>query len=313
MRRLHLVVLVALAALGLSALPALGAPSALDPVTISGSAGEKPALAFSTPFAVKRSESKVLQPGTGDRSKPGSTVTFDYVVVDGRTGAELAASYGSTPIALTLANGQTSPALVEALIGVAPGARVLVAVAPRDGFPEPAPGMKKTDTVLFVFDVKTVTTPLTRAQGQAVPPAAGLPTVRLSKAGAPTITVPRTPAPKTLVVQPLIVGTGPQVQAGDTVKLQYSGVLWDGGKVVQSSWKTGPVTVPVGTGGVIKAWDAGLVGRPIGSQVLLVVPPDEGYGPGGNPQVGVTGTDTLVFVIDILDAGPPAASSAAGN
>jgi len=36
--------------------------------------------------------------------------------------------------------------------------------------------------------------------------------------------------------------------------------------------------------------------------VLLVIPPAEGYGTSGNSQAGISGTDTLVFVVDILDA-----------
>jgi peptidylprolyl isomerase len=36
--------------------------------------------------------------------------------------------------------------------------------------------------------------------------------------------------------------------------------------------------------------------------VLLVVPPDKGYGATGQPQAGIGATDTLVFVVDILDA-----------
>ena len=53
---------------------------------------------------------------------------------------------------------------------------------------------------------------------------------------------------------------------------------------------------------MIPAWDEGLVGQTVGSQVLLVVPPDKGYGADGNPDIGVKGTDTMVFVVDILDA-----------
>ena len=33
-----------------------------------------------------------------------------------------------------------------------------------------------------------------------------------------------------------------------------------------------------------------------------MIPPDKGYGAEGNAQAGITGTDTLVFVVDILDA-----------
>jgi peptidylprolyl isomerase len=53
---------------------------------------------------------------------------------------------------------------------------------------------------------------------------------------------------------------------------------------------------------VIAGWDKGLVGQTVGSQILLVVPPDEGYGSAGRKEAGIRGTDTLVFVVDILDA-----------
>jgi len=51
---------------------------------------------------------------------------------------------------------------------------------------------------------------------------------------------------------------------------------------------------------VIAGFDEGLVGQTVGSRVLLVIPPDKGYGPEGNPQAGIGGTDTLVFVVDLL-------------
>ena len=57
----------------------------------------------------------------------------------------------------------------------------------------------------------------------------------------------------------------------------------------------------IGKGQVIPGWDEGLVGQTVGSQVLLVVPPDKGYG-AGSASAGIKGTDTLVFVVDILDA-----------
>ena len=53
---------------------------------------------------------------------------------------------------------------------------------------------------------------------------------------------------------------------------------------------------------VIPAWDTGLVGQTVGSRVMLVVPPKDGYGKAGASSVGIKGTDTLVFVVDILDA-----------
>ena len=43
-----------------------------------------------------------------------------------------------------------------------------------------------------------------------------------------------------------------------------------------------------------------LVGAKIGSRVLMSVPPKQGYGKKGNEQAGIKGTDTLVFVVDLV-------------
>jgi len=60
-------------------------------------------------------------------------------------------------------------------------------------------------------------------------------------------------------------------------------------------------------GQVIPGWNDGLPGVTVGSRVMLVIPPAYGYGKAGNSQAGIKGTDTLVFVIDILDAESPTA------
>ena len=185
--------------------------------------------------------------------------------------------------------------------------RALIGLAPDDAFKQAggveSAGVKADDTVLLVVDVKEVRHPLTRATGTPVTPAAGLPTVTLDGDGKPAVTVPDGAAPTTLVVQPLIQGTGPVVTAGQTLSVHYTGLIWAGGKQFDSSWDRGaPDDIPIGTGKVLPGWDAGLVGQTVGSQVLLVLPPDQAYGTSGNSQIGVTGTDTLVFVVDILDA-----------
>ena len=58
------------------------------------------------------------------------------------------------------------------------------------------------------------------------------------------------------------------------------------------------------TDGVIAGFRNALVGQQVGSQVLVVIPPADGYGAQGQPSAGIGGTDTLVFVIDILDTTP---------
>ena len=50
-------------------------------------------------------------------------------------------------------------------------------------------------------------------------------------------------------------------------------------------------------------WDKELVGKTVGSRVILSIPPADGYGKEGNKDAGIKGTDTLFFVVDILAAG----------
>jgi len=295
-----------LAAGALASAPAAVAATAdLTTVTVTGTVGEKPTVAVTKPVAVKQTKSQTVTKGTGVKAVKGSTVTLDYVFVNGRTGAELETSYGAGSVSLPL-DEKTQPAIVDSLIGERVGSRVVIAIAPADGMAKAlkSDAIKKTDTLLFVADIKSTSVPLKRATGAAVTPVDGLPTVTLAKNGAPTIAIPKkVDAPTTLVVQPLITGTGPVVQAGQTITVHYTGVVWDTGKVFDSSWKSGtPAQFAIGTGNVIAGWDEGLVGQTVGSQVLLVVPPDKGYGAAGQSNAGIKGTDTLVFVVDILAA-----------
>ncbi len=281
---------------------------ALAKITVNGAGDQKPTVEFTKPFVTTDTTARVVSDGTGDKLAKGQTITFDYTIVDGRTGKELGTSFGSAPLATVLDKKQTSAAIVDSLIGTTVGSRLLIAVAPEAGLAKNAkqngaPGVKNSDTLLFVVDVRSARETLTRAKGEKVTPPTGLPTVVLAKNGKPKLTVPKTTAPTDLVVQPLIKGDGPTVTSGQTVTVHYTGVVWKNGKQFDSSWDRGsPAKFSIGTGNVIAGWDTGLVGQTVGSQVLLVVPPDQGYGKDGNSGAGIKGTDTLVFVVDLLDA-----------
>ena len=117
----------------------------------------------------------------------------------------------------------------------------------------------------------------------------------------PVLTFPETPAPEDLGVQVLVQGSGDAVQAGDDIEVNYYGQVWSGRMFDNSYDRGSSISFPIGVGAVIGGWDDGLVGKLVGSRVLLSIPPHLGYGPGGMPQAGIRGGDTLVFVIDILD------------
>jgi peptidylprolyl isomerase len=291
--------------------PAVGATAAtakanpLAKVTVAGNVGEKPSVEFAKPLKVSTTAHRELSPGAGEKLRKGAKVTIDYVVINGRTGVELSSSYGQSPVAITLDPKVAVAGLVRSLVDTSVGTRAIVAIAPKEGLTKnlAGDGVKKNDTLVFVVDVKGVRVVLTQAKGEAVAPVVGLPTVKLAANGKPTITNPSSAAPAQLVAQPLIKGAGPVVAAGQSITVHYTGVIWTTGKQFDSSWDRGDSTeFAIGAGRVIKGWDEGLVGQTIGSQVLLVVPPDKGYGSAGNSGAGISGTDTLVFVVDILDA-----------
>lgn len=131
---------------------------------------------------------------------------------------------------------------------------------------------------------------------------ATLPTASGSFGDKPELTFPDVQPPADLQVQVLEPGTGPQVEAGQTIEVNYFGQVW-GGAMFDNSYDRGSsIGFPIGVGRVISGWDGGLVGLPVGSRVLLSIPPHEGYGPNGNPRAGIGGEDTLVFVVDVLGA-----------
>ncbi|MGQ0838538.1 FKBP-type peptidyl-prolyl cis-trans isomerase [Actinokineospora sp.] len=117
----------------------------------------------------------------------------------------------------------------------------------------------------------------------------------------PQITMPTTcSAPKALLSKDLVAGSGPEVKAGSSMLTHYVLVTWSNKQEKDSSWKRGePFPLDnVGQARVIDGWNEGLIGIKQGTRRLLVVPPEKGYGPGGN---GIAPNETLVFVIDAVE------------
>lgn len=154
---------------------------------------------------------------------------------------------------------------------------------------------------LWVFTIMSTTQPATRAQGTEVTDLpSGLPTVtRDASTGQPSIDVSTYSGSTTsLVSQTLIQGTGATVQQGDTLDVMYSGWLTDGTQF-DSNWSSGTSTqLTMSEDSVIKGFMQGLVGQKVGSQVLLIIPPDLGYG--STAQGSIPANSTLIFVVDIL-------------
>jgi peptidylprolyl isomerase len=131
----------------------------------------------------------------------------------------------------------------------------------------------------------------------------------------PTMTFPAGQPPKQLIEQTLVAGSGTPVASGDTVIINDVGEIWptkvgSQPKVFDSSFSRGaPSGFVIGTGAVIPGFDKTLIGKRLETRMLLSIPPADGYGSSGNSQAGISGTDTLVFVVDLLADYKPNASA----
>lgn len=275
--------------------PSAADVAALDAVAVEGALGAAPTLTFDQPFEVSATVARVDTPGTGAPIEAGQLLQVHYMLVDGSNGEPAGSTWDlGTPQAFLLGDPSMPDAMNNVLAEQNVGVRFLLAV----------PGTPATDdaeatpSTVFVFEV--IGAVPGRATGTAVAPPAGLPTVTVAEDGTPSIAVGDATEPTALVAQTLVEGTGPVVETGQVLTLHYSGWLWDGTQF-DSSWENGaPFQTTIGAGMVIAGWDQGLVGKTVGSQVLLVVPSDLGYGPDGNGSI--PGDATLIFVVDILAA-----------
>jgi FKBP-type peptidyl-prolyl cis-trans isomerase len=290
--------------------PSRAAPQPLQSnsaVTVTGSFGTAPDVTIPARQAAPSLYTKTIIQGSGPALTTSEALLGNYVIYDwsGKTHKLLGSTYSQgIP---SLFTGKLLPGLEKALIGQKLGSRVLAVIPPSDAFGAKGDsriGVKGTDTVVFVVD-------MTRAFGdssvvpgtQTSDGGSGLPTVIATPGQPPTVTIPSGAPPAALSVTTLIKGNGPTVTKGQYVVVQYTGVNWRTGEVFDSSWAgSEPFATEIGVGQVIKGWDTGLIGQTVGSRVLLVIPPADGYGAAGSSSADIKGTDTLVFVIDILGA-----------
>jgi peptidylprolyl isomerase len=152
----------------------------------------------------------------------------------------------------------------------------------------------------YVSSVPTV-------KGETTPPAATTPTTAAAKTPTsgplstqPKVAVPSGAAPTTLVTKEIIKGTGPEAKAGQSVTVNYVGVLYHGGKEFDASWRRSePFTFTLGQGQVIKGWDQGVAGMKVGGRRELIIPAELAYGKNGQPPT-IPPNAPLVFVVDLL-------------
>ncbi len=278
-----------------------------DKVKVTGKFGAEPKVTFSKGLTTKSTERSVVTAGSGKTvAAANSNVTLNYAVYNGTTGKKIdATGYTKGKDIPYAVNKDSIVGLYKAVLCSTAGTRVATIIPPADAFGtagNSSLGIGAKDSVIFVIDVDSVKAPvkaLAKANGTPQAAPAGFPTVVLAASGAPTITMPTTAPPTATQVAVLKKGSGKVVKAGDSVTMNYTGAIYATGKVFDSSWTRGQTFTTV-TSGVIPGFTKALVGQAVGSQVIVVIPPVDGYGASGTSDGSIKGTDTIVFVIDIL-------------
>jgi peptidylprolyl isomerase len=184
----------------------------------------------------------------------------------------------------------------KGLGGQSVGSRVLIGVAPEDGYPDgnPNAGIAAGSTLFFVVDIVDASLP--SASGTPGPENEWAQKIKITDdAAGMKLEIPKVSPPKEMVAAVITEGTGPVLEA-PTLVSSMVGYSWQEGKAIDP-WKKYDVS---DTSKILPDLQKALVGKKLGSRVLVIMPPSEGSFPEGANVPPVTKGDTVVYVVDLL-------------
>lgn len=278
--------------------------SELKLIHSSGAEGT-PAVSITAPVYTKKTVFTDVTTGDGPAvTTDAQDVMFTVSVVNGATGEKILSS--GTQVQ-PLSGWRTNyDGFATMMMCATQGSRIVGAV-PASALSKAAAqdwGISGTQSIVVALDLQRVYLPAADGVPQ-YNDRRGMPSVVLAPDGRPGVIIPDAAPPKELAIETLKKGTGPAVTDQDSVRVHYTGVLWADRTVFDSTWEKGASTA-LTTKGVVPGFAKALEGATVGSQILAVIPPDEGYGDKANGAIPAN--STLVFVIDILGIDDPAST-----
>ena len=226
----------------------------------------------------------VLVTGSGDPAAIGDTVIVDYVGVRSVDGVEFDSSYNREPFPVTLGNGSVIQGWEDGLIGAQTGERVQLDIPADLAYGETARSevIRENEPLTFVIDVRAVVPAADAADAPTEPG------VALSTGDGVAATE----------FEDLVVGDGPTLERGDTALIRYVNFRGDNGVAIESSWGD-PLQVPFEEG-LLPGLLEGMDGMNVGGRRAVTIPPEDGFGPEGNPQGGLPADTDMIFVIELI-------------
>ena len=276
----------------------------LDAVTVSGDVGSEPTVEWKGQMSAGKIESETLVEGDGAELGDGDSVLAQLWIGNGFSQEKAFSTYDEKRAELITVDDQIAPFLAG-VKGATVGSRVAVTSSAEDAFGEAGNaqlGIGNKDAVLVIIDLVSGVAEEPSGDRRATP--GWMPPIDFVDGTPAGFTFDGVPKPTDQLRKAVLLkGDGATIKKGQTVAVRYVGQTFGGKKPFDQNFDApGPTAFGVGTGQVIKAWDKALVGATVGTRMVIEVPPALGYGEQGNEQAGIKGTDTLVFLIDVLGA-----------
>ncbi len=232
----------------------------------------------------------VIEEGTGPAAESGDTVFVDYVGVRSRDGVEFDSSYNRrqpdvppSPFDFILGQQRVIAGWDQGLEGAQAGSRVQLDIPGDLAYGAEGSGdiIGENEALTFLIDVRAVIQPADPADAPTEP---GVPA---SEGATETTSVD------------LVEGEGTELEAGQTGVINYVLFRGDNGVLLESSWEAEPVPVPTAEGG-FPGFVNGLPGMKVGGRRAIIIPPEDAFGPEGNPQLGLPAGTDMIIVVDLL-------------
>lgn len=228
-----------------------------------------------------------LVAGTGYAAAGGDTVFVDYVGVRTVDGIEFDNSYErGIPFDFALGQGRVIAGWDQGLIGIQVGTRRQLDIPGPLAYGDSPPGgsvIQPGDALTFVIEARAVI-PL-RDPAEALVDLDLVPSVGATE----------------VVVADVAVGTGEPVAAGKTAVVHMLLVSGDTEKVLLNTWDgDGAVPIMLVEGGSLPGLVEGIEGMRVGGRRVITMPPDDAFGPGGEPEIGLPANTDLIVVAELF-------------